>query len=179
MNKKCIFITIILAILLLCGNVFAASNNYVSLKKEKTDNKDEIKIIVSIKKLEKGALGLQGTFDYKKDDLEILETNVLNDNFSLTAFNKENGKFIIEITDEAFFDEKLHLNDEDVLEVVFKVNKKSDINLKDIKMVDSQLNTIESEDITLKLSNNIFLLIIILVVIIILSFIFKNKKIKK
>ena len=178
MSKKLFYICIIVFILFtIVENIsIATSNNYVSIRKEKIDDLDGIKVIINVSGTENSILGMQGTLEYDKSKLEMIEAKVTRDDLSLTAFNQENGKFLIEITDEGFFDKNKQIKNEDVLEVFFKTNTNSRIVLKDVKLVDSQNNMIECDDITLKLSNNWFVLITTLSIILIISLVVIIKK---
>ena len=187
--KKNIFKKIsvsVIVLLLIILNIFsdfsiATSDEYISLKSEKIEDTDKIKIIFNVSGLEKGVLGLQGTLNFDHEVLELEDAKINDENWKMTALNKENGKFIAEISDEEFFNEEKFLYEkEGFIEFIFKNLKKSnncEITVSDLKLVDSSFKTIELEALTIKYKSiNIYLIsIVIIVIIVILFFVFKNR----
>ena len=142
---------------------YADLNQYVTIEKEKI-NDDEIVIHISVHGLEEGILGMQGTLNYDHDNLEITDIKINDENWMISAFNDENGKFLAEISDEAFFNTDLQLKGKDnFIDIIFKDLKKSnkyDIELTDIKLGNID-KTIESEPVKIKLKSTINIIVII------------------
>ena len=141
---------------------------------------EEITIKVKINKNDSGVLGAQGRITYDKNAFELVETKALNENLTLSAFNEENGMFMLEITNEAFNDSDLYIYDEtEVLEVKLKAKqdsgiRKTDFQVSEIKVVDSSFETIDVENTSKKIrirGNGLSITsIVIIVVVIIVAF---------
>ncbi len=185
MKSKTVFTIIILVILLLINVKVMATDGY-SLDVQSTeiaDETNELKITVRTKETKSSILGIQGSLKYDTDTLEIIDANALKDSWMLT-FNKENGMFLLEINDNSFYDENEYINsNEEFLEIRFKVkdkNKKVNLEISNIKIVDKQFNTVEVENLSKTIKdNNTFKIIIILIVVLVIMFIFMMIIIKK
>ena len=183
MSKKIYMCLILKIIVVAIFSVvcFADSNKYVFLKSEKPNAENEIVVHFSIHDLEEGILGLQGTLNYDHENLELVDIKINDDNWIISAFNKDNGKFIAEIGDEGFFNTDMHIKDKDnFIDFKFKDLKKSNnykLELTDIKLGNMQ-ETIEVEPIQIKIKStiNIFAVIVIIIILIIVCIILKNKR---
>lgn len=183
-NKlQIVFIILIILVFSVIPFVYGASNQYVDLSYEEIKENEEINVKISVNKLDIGLLGLQGTLKFDPENYELIDAKINDENWMLTAFNKENGKFLAEITDEAFLDKSQHLYEKDDF-IVFTLKKmknvnKSNIELTDIKMVNSNYETIEVENLMIKEKssvNIVVIMILIVVIVLLLTIILKNKK---
>jgi hypothetical protein len=151
---------------------------------EAINENDELKVTIKMEEVKNSILGVQGTLEYDKDILEITEINTLKDSWMIT-FNEENGTFLLEISDDSFYDENEYIHDnEDFLEIKFKVkdgNKRVDLKISNIKVVDNEFNTIEIEDFskTIKENNSFKIVVIIMIVIFLVIFMIIGRKIIK
>ena len=72
--KKKIIISIVLILLLLIPIIAnAKSQQYVFMRKEKLDENDKIKVVVSVKNVEQPIIGMQGTIEYNRKNLILLK----------------------------------------------------------------------------------------------------------
>lgn len=117
---------------------------------------EEFSVLFNIKGSEDGILGIQGTINYDKEIFKILDKSIKKEGWMISAFNEETGIFMLEITDQDFFDKELYIyNKEEIVEFVFEVNEeilkeKTDIEISNIKVVDSNYKTIEIKSNTNK-----------------------------
>ena len=156
---------------------------------------DEIIVKIKVGGTDKGILGIQGTLVYDKEVFEILEAKVNNENFRLMGFGEDTGTFMIEITDEAFYHKEAYIYDEEmILELKVKVKdtantKKTTVELKDGKVVDSEFQTTEVTPINQVISirntneqeniirNGILIgVVLVLVLVLVIGFIRKKNK---
>ena len=187
MNKK--LFSKIISVLVLCNMIFScfvvyAKDNYnenMSFIVEKISN-NQIKLIINVKGFDKGILGFQGTFDFDSEELELVDVKINDENWRITALNKENGKFIAEINDEAFFDEEKFLYAKEAfMEITFNDLKKINnckLIFKDIKLVDSMIESIELDDYTIQIRNFVWIEFGIgfLIITILMCFFIKKRK---
>ena len=159
----------------------AVTNEFVSIRYDNTNQtKDEIKVIFNVGGVPDGIMALQGTLIFDHDALELVDAKINNENWMISAFNKENGRFLAEVTDEAFFDTERHLfGKEDLIEFTFKQLKKSNckIELEDVKLVkNTNGDTVDVDKLVIKNGSNLLLLIIVIIVIGLLVIMIKTKK---
>ena len=109
MQKKIttiIIIAIIIITALTIKNYAVASTN-VQLEVPTSGNSgDEITVIVKTNGSAEGLTGIQGTFNYDKDQLEYVSNTIIKDGWFVSGFNEETGIFLLEvydITDESSF----------------------------------------------------------------------------
>ncbi len=133
MKRKIIALSLILVILTLVSNVYAASKFEVNLSTEKSEyNKnDEFEVDVKVRNIqdEKGIIALGGTLEYDKNSLELVKMEAQGD-WTKPSYNEDNGKFV------ADRDKNYATKDESVFKITFKVKEESKkditITLKDI-----------------------------------------------
>lgn len=190
-TMKIILFVILVLLLILSHKVEASNSASIELKMEEpiNDNK-EIIVEMSIKGIEKGILGIQGTLVYDKEKIEILETTITNENFKLTAWGEDTGTFMIEIADEAFYNKDAYIySEENILKLKIKVKdnanlNKTSIEIKDCKLVDSDFQTIEvttnNSSITLgnvnKIKNILIIVILVIIVMVVIFYFIKKQK---
>lgn len=133
MKRKIIALSLILVIVTLVSNVYAASKFEVNLSTEKSEyNKnDEFEVDVKVRNIqdEKGIIALGGTLEYDKNSLELVKMEAQGD-WTKPSYNEDNGKFV------ADRDKNYATKDESVFKITFKVKEESKkditITLKDI-----------------------------------------------
>ena len=182
-------IVVVLILMITISNLYisysnAETNKIINIKSEKIKDTDEIKVILSVDGIENGALGLQGTLNFNHETLKLEEAKVNDENFKITALNNDNGKFIVEINDDAFFDTDKYLySKENFIEFKFKdLKEKHDykLTLSEVKFVDSTMETTQLEDIIIKLKSiNWIIVLIFIILFIIISFLIIKKKRRK
>ena len=183
LKKIVIVLIFVFTILNLCISYSnAGTEKTINLKSEIV--KDEIKVFLNVDGIEKGALGLQGTLNFDHETLKLEEVKVNDENFKVTAVNNDNGKFIVEINDDAFFDTDKYLySKENFIEFKFKDLKEKHnykLTLAEVKFVDSAMETTQLEDITIKLkSKNWIIILVSIILFIIISFLIIKKKRRK
>ena len=187
--KKAIIIIILNLILLnVCAihiNANSNSNNKViNFRVEKPKNSDEIILIMDVNGIEDGALGMQGTLNFNHETLKLEDSNIRDDNWRITALNNDNGKFIAEINDESFFNTDEYLYSKNgFIKFKFKdLKSKHDykITVTDIKFVDSTMQTVDVDDVEIKLKSTNWIIVLVVVILVVATFILfickKNKR---
>ena len=81
---------------------------------------DTITVIVKTNGSSKGLTGLQGTFDYDKNQLEYESSQILKEGWFISGFNKDTGIFLLEVNDISD-EESFIYNDSEVASFTFKV----------------------------------------------------------
>ena len=186
-TKKILFLLVgVLMLLSSLYGVYAGNGYSVNVVSTITEEKDEVKIGLNIDEATLKIVGMQGTIEYNKDILELKEVNTKKDNYNVTALNKENGTFMVEINDEMFYEESAYLQSGDeIVEAIFDVKdqKNTDIKISEIKMVNSNFETFDVEDVSEKiaLGSNMFTIIVTIFIIVVIAIIivFAIRKIKK
>lgn len=133
MKRKIIALSLILVIVALVSNVYAASKFEVNLSipKSEYNKNDEFEVDVKVQNIqdEKGIIALGGTLEYDKSSLELVKM-VPQGDWTKPSYNEANGKFV---TDR---DKNYATKDESVFKIIFKVKEESKkdltISIKDI-----------------------------------------------
>lgn len=125
MKKTIVFsLSLILGIMLLVNNVYAASSYKIDLNtvKNEFDKKEEFVVNVAISNIqvEKGLIAFGAVLDYDKDSLELVKTSG-SENWANPSYNENNGKLT---TDR----NNLSKNDEVVFSITFRVKEGSKAN---------------------------------------------------
>lgn len=184
--KKIFFIVIFLFLLFNLNLVYAQGSYKLNMEVNELEGKDEIVVEIKFKEASEKILGMQGEITYDKDILELEEIKSGKEAWNVTAFNKENGIFMIEINDDEFFNQDKYFGAEDkVLDAIFKIKKRenTEVKISGVKVVNSQFETtnIDEENININFENNSFSPTILLVfgliiVILVLTIIILKKK---
>ena len=171
--RKVLFVVIFMFLLFNLDLVYAQGGYNLNMEARELEGKDEIIVEIKFNEASEKILGMQGKITYNKDDLELEEIKVENKAWNVTAFNKESGLFMLEINDEEFFNQDKYFGTgEKILDAIFKIKKRENIEVKisEIKVVNSNFETIDIEDNNVKLefeNNNVFLLKILLLIVVI------------
>lgn len=124
--KKLMSLTLILVIMMtLITNVYAASSYKLSLKSSKRElNKgDEFSVDVKLSNIqdEKGIIALGATLEYDEDSLELVKMEGKGE-WSKPTYNETNGKFVTDRNEYT-------TSDETICTITFKVKEESKQNL--------------------------------------------------
>ena len=186
-RKSIIILFLIISIFVLLCSPVKAEEGYSFNVEVESINKEENILKVYLKvNTQSNLLGIQGKVEYDKDVLELTEKKAMKEGWNITAFNDEDGNFLLEISDEAFFDTSKQINGEDkIIERTYKIKSKkskTDISVKDIKFVNSDLQTINVDDtidsITINMKKILIGVILVIIVLIVFTFCI-IKKVKK
>lgn len=192
-------ITIVYILMTIMANNVKAKDaeKEISMKVESSNSVkigEEIKIKISLNKNEKGIVGIQGKLNYDRNAFEIVNKEVKQDKWFLSAFNEENGMFMVEILDDAFYDKNSYIYDDDeIVEITLKAKqetkvKKSEISVSETKVVDSDYQTLDIEKVskTVKIKGNglsttskIVIIIAVVIILVLVIYVVKLKKKKK
>lgn len=187
--KNYILILISFCMLMFCPSVVKATDGYVlNMELSNINENNEITLEINSNKLETSILAMQATIIYDKNILEITDSKVFKTNWNITAFNKDNGTFMLEINDEKFYDESSYIkSNEKILEIQlkFKDKKNTEIKVSDIKIVDVNFETIEVDELSknlntkndmLSIRNIVIIIVILFMMIITIGFFIHKKK---
>ena len=163
---------------MLCTKVQAKNENNISISGNSIVNPgDEVVLSINLAMPTDGILAAQGTLKFDKNKFELIDKKIKKDKWSITAFNEENGMFILETTDEALYDKNSYIYEsEGIMDITLKVKDdakfiSSKIELTDVKIVNDNFKTIELKSISkrIKLKSSIIIIILIIIVLIIIA----------
>lgn len=184
MKSRKIFLLLVLFIFVMFNLqcVHAQSNYKINMEYKDVEESNEIIVDISLKEAQEKILGMQGKIEYDSNLLELDKINVNSDAWNVTAFNKENGEFMIEISDDSFNDESKFMGSGNkILDAVFKIKKRSNTQIKisEVMAVNSKFETIEidNDEVNINSINFIYIFIVGLIIcVIIFSIIFIRKR---
>lgn len=154
--KKAVNISLILVILIICimGNVYAAINCKISMHTSKNEFKQGEEFVVDVKlsnlQSERGIIAFGATLEYDKQSLTLVKMEGKN-GWSTPSYSEVNGKLVMERNGFATKDEIL-------FQITFKFNEKSDknvlITLKNLEVADgNERSKLGETSITIKGKN--------------------------
>lgn len=151
---------IILFVNILVQNCLANNENSVQIKGNDNINQgEETTLTLSVSGNDKGILGMQGTLKYDKEAFELINIESIKEKWLVTVFNKENGTFMLETSDDMLYDKNSYIyNQEDVIKITIKAKenakvKNQSIEIEDVKIVNGDFETVEVTNITNKVLN--------------------------
>lgn len=186
-RKKIHIFIVLICILFFFTPIAIASSEYSISADTSILKNEELNLEISLEKATNKILGLQGEINYNQDVLELKKIEILKEGWNITALNKETGAFLLEITDELFYNNNAYIGEKDkVLKAIFelKKNENTEIKIKGVKAVNSDFETINLDESIIKVnlanSNLVAIVITIFIILaIILLIVFTKVRRKK